>query len=388
MSSVADTENLYQVQTYKRFPFVVDRGEGNWIITDQGERYLDLYGGHAVVGTGHCHPTVVEAVRDQVGRLMFYSNLVHLPVRAAASEALVKSAPAGLDKVFFVNSGSEANDNAIKIVRKYTGRKGIISFEGGFHGRTAAAISATGIEKFRNAMNPRLPDHHFVPFADTAAVATLLEGGDIAGVLMEPVQSMAGVRTAPPEFYQEIKMLTEGAGALLIYDEVQTGMGRTGDWFFAGTHGVVPDVVTLGKAIASGVPMGAVLISDKVASTITYGDLGSTFGGGPVAAAALKATIDVIREEKLLERVQRCSARLKEGLVQHPAVKAVTGVGFLLGIVFEGPSAPWQKQLLEKRILTGGSNDPSVMRLLPPMTLTDEEVEYFLDTFLGLKGES
>lgn len=386
MIATAQLEDNYQLKTYKKFPLTIERGQDVWLYTADGQRYLDLYGGHAVASTGHCHPHVVAAIRAQAERLIFYSNVVYNDVRAEAAHKLADRAPTGLTRVFFVNSGAEANENALKLARKLTGRPGIISFEGGFHGRTVGALSATGIEKYREASSPLLPNHYFAPFGDVEAVATLM-GEQIAGILVEPIQSLAGVRLAPAEFYQGLRKLCDDYGAMLIYDEVQTGVGRTGDYFFAPRYGVTPDMITLAKGVASGVPMGAVLVTDAIAQRVGYGDLGTTFGGGPLACAALLATLEVIQREGLLENVQAQSRYLRNQLASFRMVAEVRGLGFLIGIRLNGNAALCQRRLLEHKILTGLSEDPCVLRLLPPLTLRRSEIDYFLEVLSHLERE-
>jgi acetylornithine/N-succinyldiaminopimelate aminotransferase len=378
LKNIIDIEEQYQVATYKKFPFVVERGEDVWVYTSSGEKYLDLYGGHAVVSTGHSHPRVVKAIADQAGRLIFYSNLVYNDTRARAAQQLVEIAPDAFTKVFFVNSGTEANENAIKIARKLTGRIKVISFEGSFHGRTPGSIAATGLPKYREGIKPMLEGHVYAPFGDTEAVEKLVDD-DTAAIILEPIQSMGGVRMAEPEFYQALRRICDKSGAMLIYDEVQTGMGRTGEYFFAGRFGVNPDMVTLAKGIASGIPMGAVLMTEAIAGEIHSGDLGTTFGGGPIACAALEATLEVMRDEKLLENVRINFEYLSEELTKLDFVEDVRGLGYLLGIRFKnGNAKPYQQALLEKKIITGVADDTSVLRLLPPLTLKRLEIELFL----------
>ncbi|MCS6805740.1 MAG: acetylornithine transaminase [Acidobacteriota bacterium] len=383
---VRQLEDRFQLPTYKKFPLVIERGDDVWLLTDQGERYLDLYGGHAVAVTGHCHRRVVAAIQRQVEKLIFYSNLVYNDARAEAVQKLIEIAPVGLSKVFFVNSGAEANENAIKLARKLTGRTGIISFEGGFHGRTMAALSATGSSKYHKGIAPLVPDHHHVPFGDLQAVAAKMNE-TVAGVLLEPIQSMAGVRMASAEFYQGLRRLCNQYGALLIYDEVQTGMGRTGEFFFAPRWGVTPDIMTLAKGIASGVPMGAVLVTEAIASRVGYGDFGTTFGGGPLACAALTATLEVIAQEQLLDNVRQQSRYLMERCQALSSVEQITGLGFLLGIRFKQPAAAFQQGLLQRRILTGLADDPHVLRVLPPLTLRQPEIDLFINALSQVEEE-
>jgi acetylornithine/N-succinyldiaminopimelate aminotransferase len=378
IENTIDVEEKYQVATYKKFPFVVERGQDVWIYTSAGERYLDLYGGHAVVSTGHSHPRIVRALSEQAGRLVFYSNLVYNDVRARAAKKLVEIAPDLLTKVFFVNSGTEANENAMKIARRLTGREKVVSFEGGFHGRTPGSLAATGLSKYRENVAPLLPGHIYARFGDVESVERVIDD-ETAAVILEPIQSMGGVRMGEPSFYEALRGACDRVGAMLIYDEVQTGMGRTGAFFFAGRFAVVPDMVTLAKGIASGVPMGAVLMTEEIAREIKAGDLGTTFGGGPLAAAALEATVDVIQDEGLLENVRSNSEYLIEALAKLDSVKEVRGLGYLVGIEFKSGSAkPYQQALLERRIITGLADDPGVLRLLPPLTLRRPEIDLFL----------
>jgi acetylornithine/N-succinyldiaminopimelate aminotransferase len=384
LENIIDVEEKYQVATYKKFPFVVERGEDVWVYTSDGEKYLDLYGGHAVVSTGHSHPRVVKAIADQAARLIFYSNLVYNDTRARAAKRLVEVAPDPFTKVFFVNSGTEANENAIKIARKLTGKLKVISFEGSFHGRTPGSIAATGLPKYREGIRPMLEGHLYAPFGDAEAVEKLFDG-DTAAIILEPIQSMGGVRMGEPEFYQRLRQLCDNAGAMLIYDEVQTGMGRTGEYFFAGRFGVQPDLITTAKAIASGIPMGAVLMGETIVGEIKSGDLGTTFGGGPIACAALEATLDVMQEEKLLENVCTNSAYLCSELQRLDFVEEVRGLGYLVGIKFKGGSAkPYQQALLEKKIITGVADDINILRLLPPLTLKREAIDLFLEALSSI----
>src|SRR5436853_2757574 len=228
-------EDRYQLATYKKMPVVAERGEGVWIYSSDGERYLDLYGGHAVAGTGHCHPHVVKAIKEQTDKLLFYSNLVYSETRARAAEKLVAIAPDSLTKAFFCNSGTEANENAMRMARMTTGRENIITFTGGFHGRTADAISATFLGKYREIGKPNVPGHLRAEFADIESVRAVADNS-VAAVMLEPIQSMAGVRMAKPSFYRQVRELCDERGIVLIYDEVQTGGGSTGGWVFAGSE--------------------------------------------------------------------------------------------------------------------------------------------------------
>jgi acetylornithine aminotransferase/acetylornithine/N-succinyldiaminopimelate aminotransferase len=378
MKTLFAKEDRYNIKTYAKVPIAVERGQGSWLYTQDQKAYLDMYGGHAVAGTGHCHPEVVEALKEQLERLIFYSNSVYLSVRAEAAQALIEKTDGLMAQLFFVNSGSEANENAIKLTRKITGRSIVISFTGGFHGRTYAAASATGIEKYRRLITPLVADHIVAPFGDLHEVERLLAAGNVAAVILEPIQSMAGIRDFGAEFLRELSLMCRKYQSYLIFDEVQTGVGRVGGFFYATKHGLEPDMITMGKAIASGVPMGALLLSEKIGAHISSGDLGSTFGGGPLAAAAASATVQVIEKQRLLLKVQEGSQKLKQALQQLCFVEEVRGEGYLLGIKVHGTAADYQKRLFARQILVGTSDDPSVLRLLPPLTLTDEEIDHFL----------
>ncbi len=386
LDAVKTLENRFQLETYKKMPVAAERGQGVWLIASDGERYLDLYGGHAVAGTGHCHPRVVAAIKAQAETLLFYSNLVYSEVRARAAERLVSLAPRPISKAFFCNSGTEANENAMRMARMATRREKIITFTGSFHGRTADAISATGLGKYRELGRPNVPGHLFAEFGDIEAVEKLADE-EVAAIMLEPVQSMAGVRMAGAEFYQRLRELCDARGILLIYDEVQTGVGRTGEWFFAGSEAggrVVPDIITLAKSLGSGVPVGACLVNERIASHIKENDLGTTFGGGMLAMAATLATLEAIEADGMLENVKTVESYLRERLAGISQVLSVRGLGFLLGLEFEEKAAPIHQALLERHIITGTSSDANVLRLLPPLCLGRGEVDLFVDALKQL----
>jgi len=380
-ADIAASEDQFQLATYKKMPIAAERGDGVWIYTSDGERYLDLYGGHAVAGTGHCHPHVVKAIREQSEKLLFYSNLVYSETRAKAAQKLVSVAPPELTKAFFCNSGTESNENAMRMARMFTGREKIVSFAGGFHGRTADAISATFLGKYREIGKPNVPGHVEAEFGNIESVREISDE-TVAAIILEPIQSMAGVKMAAPKFYRELRTLCDERGIVLIYDEVQTGVGRTGDWFFAGSDAgdaVVPDVVTLAKALGSGVPVGACLVGEAIASKIKENDLGTTFGGGMLAMACVNATLEAIENDGMLANVRHVEEHLRERLKEVEQVVSVQGRGFLLGIEFADKAAPIHKALLDRKIITGTSSDPRVLRLLPPLCLKTEEVDLFVD---------
>jgi acetylornithine aminotransferase/acetylornithine/N-succinyldiaminopimelate aminotransferase len=376
---IVSREDRFQLATYKKMQVAVERGRGAWIFSSDGSRYLDLYGGHAVAATGHCHPHVVASIQRQAQQLLFYSNLVYSEPRARAAEKLVSISPALLTRAFFCNSGTEANENAMRIARLATGRENIISFTGGFHGRTADSISATFLGKYRELGRPNVPGHLEAEFGNIESVDKLANES-VAAIILEPIQSMAGVKLATPDFFKGLRNLADSRGIILIYDEVQTGIGRTGEWFFSGSEAggsVVPDIITLAKSLGSGVPVGACLVREVLGSKIKENELGTTFGGGMLAMAAVTATIEAIEDDRMLENVGTMESDLRRQLENVPGIREIRGRGFLLGIELQEKAAVVHQALLDRRIITGTSSDPHVLRLLPPYCLNSDEVELF-----------
>lgn len=372
-------EERFHVPTYAHLPLALVGGEGCRVTDSEGNSWLDFYGGHAVALAGHGHPRVVAAIREQAGRLLFYSNIVYNDVRSRAVRALAEAAPEGARRVFLCNSGAEANEAALKTARMVTGRPGVVAMREGFHGRTLGCLSVTGLGKYRDYGGPLVPGSSFVPFGDLAAAEAAV-GEDTAAVILEPVPSMGGVLTAPADYHRGLRRLCDERGALLVHDEIQTGLGRTGRTW-AGEHwGVAPDMHTLAKGIASGVPCGAVLFRDAVADRIREGDHGTTFGGGPLAAAALEATLAVVREERLAERAASSGALLREGALRIPGVRSVRGLGLLLAVVCGGEAKGVLERLRERRVLASSvPSDRNAIRLLPPLVAGPAEVGEFLD---------
>lgn len=372
--------------TYAPFPFIMTKGEGDRVFDDKDQAYWDFYGGHCVASTGHGHPTVIAAVVQQAQDLMFYSTAGSLPVREQAAEALVAFAnrvDIGIASAFFCNSGAEANESALKVAIKLTGRKRFVAFEGSFHGRTLLALSVTDDAKLRKGFEAHLAPVTFLPFGDLEALA-LTDLRDVAAVILEPIQSMAGVKTADAAWFHKLLETCGKAGTLLLFDEVQTGFGRLGAPFAANLLGIRPDLITCAKGIASGVPMGALLMSESIANQLKPGDLGSTFGGSPLACAALLATLQVIEEDGLMERALALEAKLRAGLAGS-AVTEVHGEGLLLGLRIPGKAPALKAHLFSDHILVGGSADPDVLRLMPPLVLTDHAVEAFLASVHSFK---
>jgi acetylornithine/succinyldiaminopimelate/putrescine aminotransferase len=346
------------------------RGEGDRVFDDQGQAWWDFYGGHCVCATGHSHPKVVKAISDQAASLLFYSAAAALPLRDQAAARI--AAFAGMDSVFFCNSGAEANENAMKVALLLTGRKKLAAFEGGWHGRTLLALSVTDDRKITEPFADQLVPCLRLPWNDPVALAAA-DFSDIAAVILEPIQSMAGIKTASREWFQALRTKCDASGTLLIFDEIQTGMGRLGTPFAAQFYGVRPDLITSAKGLASGLPMGALLMTATVAAKLKGGDLGSTFGGGPLACAALLATVDVIESEGLMANAMAATARLREELVGS-VVTEVLGEGLLLGLR-SAHAAALKKHLFAHHILVGGSGDATVLRLMPPLNVSGEAID-------------
>lgn len=363
--------------TFAPYPFTVARGSGDRVFDTEGNAYWDFYGGHCVCSTGHAHPKVVQALADQAQQLIFYSTAARLPIREAAAEALVAFASEGLDRpfasVFFCNSGAEANENALKLAAKLSGRTRFTAFQGGWHGRSTLALAVTDDPKLKVGVDGLLAEVDFLPFNDLEALDCANLGAS-AAVILEPIQSMAGIRSATPEFLRRLRERCDASGTVLIFDEVQTGVGRLGSPYAAGFFGVRPDVITSAKGLASGVPMGAVILTEAVASRLQPGDLGSTFGGGPLACAALLATLRVIRGEGLMPRATRAATHLRQAL-RGTRVANVEGDGLLLGLRVPDHATALKQHLLRHRVLVGASGDPDVLRLMPPLNLSQEAMD-------------
>jgi acetylornithine/N-succinyldiaminopimelate aminotransferase len=373
-------EERFQITTYAKMNIAATRGAGAWVWTSEGEKYLDLYGGHAVCATGHSHPHVVEALKSQAEKILFYSNLVYSEIRARAAEKLVSIAPESITKAFFCNSGTEANENAMRMARMATKRVKVITFSNGFHGRTADSISATFLGKYREIGKPNVPHHVCAEFGNIESVRALADT-ETAAIMLEPIQSMAGVTEAAPEFFRHLREICDEHGIILIFDEVQTGVGRTGNWFFSGSElagSVEADIITLAKSLGSGVPVGACLTGEKVSAEIKINDLGTTFGGGMLAMAAVLATLEAIEQDKMIENAKTIENHLREQLKAIPNVVKLRGKGCLLGIEFSENCKQVHAKLLENKIITGTSSDPNVLRLLPPLCVTKEEIDLLI----------
>jgi acetylornithine/N-succinyldiaminopimelate aminotransferase len=367
---------------YARAPLAFERGEGARLYTPEGEEYLDFGSGIAVNALGHAHPALVRALKDQAEKLWHTSNLYRIPLGETLAKRLTAATFA--DTVFFTNSGAEALECAIKIVRRHHYAKGaperfrIVTFEGAFHGRTLATIAAGGQAKYLEGFGPKVDGFDQAPFGDHEALKAAI-GPHTAGILIEPLQGEGGVRSVPPQCLRGLRELCDANGLLLIFDEVQCGMGRTGRLFAHEWAGVTPDVMAVAKAIGGGFPLGACLATEDAACGMTPGAHGSTYGGNPLAMAVGNAVLDVIETEDFLPRVRRASARLQQKLAglrdafPH-VVEEVRGEGLLLGVKCTPPNTDVVARAREQHLLLVGAGD-NVVRILPPLIVADADID-------------
>jgi acetylornithine/succinyldiaminopimelate/putrescine aminotransferase len=368
-----EAEARHLLQVYGQLPLEITSAEGVYLQAGT-RRIVDLYGGHAVAALGYAHPDLLASLQAQARTMYFQSNAVALHVRAKAGDALAAFAPAGLDRVFFVNSGAEANENALRVACRATGRSRVLAIEHGFHGRTAAAAAVTWGAARSWYGFPRTPfDVDFIPRDDVARAEALING-DTAAVIIELVQGLAGAYDLDLGFVLTVAEACRRVGALLIVDEVQSGVGRTGAPFAANLYGIKPDMLTTAKALGGGFPCSALLMTEALAGTLKSGDLGTTFGGGPMACALVSTVIEVIRRDRLMDNVRALSAAIRKSALVGP-VERIQGRGFLLGLRCRQPARNVQAALLERDVLVGTSSDPKVIRLLPPLTLEQQHVD-------------
>jgi acetylornithine/N-succinyldiaminopimelate aminotransferase len=361
--------------TYPRADVVIERGEGSWVFDAEGRRYLDLGAGIAVVGLGHCHPAPLQAAQEQLERLWHASNLYWTTPMVELAERL--SARFGGAQAFFCNSGAEAIEAALKYARKATGKPGVIALEGSFHGRTSGSLAVTGQPAKRAAFEPLLPGAAFALLNDVESLHAAATP-DTGLILIEPIQGEGGVLPAAPEFLAAAAALAEELDALLCLDEIQTGMGRTGTFFAFEQLGLRPQLATLAKGLANGLPIGCLLVADEAGGGFEPGDHGSTFGGNPVACAAAAAVCDAITDE-LLAAVRAYGAWLAEELAALPAVSEVRGSGLLVGAELDRPAAEVVEACRDAGVVVLSAGE-RVLRLAPPLTVSREELEQGLDT--------
>lgn len=375
------------VPVYGQLPLIPERAAGCDIVTADGRRILDLYGGHAVAALGYGHPKLMQAIQDQSQRLLFQSNAVAIDIRAQAAEKLVAVAPDNLTRAFFVNSGAEANENALRVACITRKRGKILAVTHGFHGRTAAAATVTWNAAENWYGFPRTPfEVDFIPRNDVDAAHTMIDA-DVAAVIFEPIQGVAGAFDLSLEFVTALRQATRACDVLLIADEVQSGMGRSGQFFAMQTYETQPDMLTSAKSLGGGIPCGALLVGDELSAAMKPGDLGTTFGGGPLAAAAIVAVIETIQNEDLLTNVRAREAEIREYCIVGP-VRSVQGMGLLLGLKCDRPAREVQAALLDHDILTGTSADPEVLRLLPPLLLQSAHVSRLAEALASITAKT
>ncbi|WP_223548883.1 aspartate aminotransferase family protein [Aestuariivivens sp. NBU2969] len=347
------------------------------VYDDQGTEYLDLYGGHAVISIGHSHPTYVSKISEQLENLGFYSNSIKNPLQMALAEKLGHLSSCEDYHLFLCNSGAEANENALKLASFYTGKKKVIAFKNGFHGRTSAAVAVTDNPKIIAPINAQ-QEVVFVDLGDVEAVEIALQSGEVCAVIVEGIQGIGGLDEASTDFYQKLSALCKQYGALYIADEIQCGYGRTGDFFAFQRHGITPDVISLAKGMGNGFPIGGILIHPNIKAS--FGLLGTTFGGNHLACAAALAVLEVMENENLMQNVRNVSTYFVEKASSITSVKQIKGRGLMLGLEFDFPIAELRKQLIfEHHIFTGSAKDPNILRILPPLTIQKAHIDAFFE---------
>ncbi len=379
LQSIQELDSRHHASLYKRLNLCIVRGKGARVWDSDGNEYLDCVAGIAVNNVGHCHPRVVEAIRKQAGELIHCSNLYYIKPQAALAAKLAGMLPEGLDRLFFCNSGTEAIEAALKLIRRTSGKPGIIAAEGSFHGRTFGALSVTGQEKYRVPFEPVVPGVRFVKFGDLDALSDAMDE-TVGGIILEPIQGEGGVVASTREYLAGATRLCQESGAVLAFDEVQTGMGRTGKFLACQSYGVTPDIVSMAKGLGGGFPIGAMAAREEVMSKFQAGDHASTFGGNPLACAAAHAALEVLQEENLLERSAELGewalGRMVEIRSRHPSeIIQARGLGLMLGLEMASEEVAKQvfEECLRQRVLVNRTAG-TVIRLVPPLIITKDEL--------------
>ncbi|MCK0123226.1 aminotransferase class III-fold pyridoxal phosphate-dependent enzyme [Gelidibacter sp. F2691] len=367
---------------YPLFDITPARAKDLAVYDDKGVEYLDLYGGHAVISIGHSHPTYVSAISDQVKNLGFYSNAIQNPLQESLASELERISGCKNYQLFLCNSGAEANENALKLASFHTGKKNVVAFKNSFHGRTSAAVAATDDAKIVAPLNAQ--QHvDFVALGDLAAVETILKEGETCAVIIECIQGVGGLDESTPEFYIGLEKLCKTYKVMLIADEVQSGFGRTGDFFAFQKYGWTPDIIAMAKGMGNGFPIGGILIHPNIKAS--FGLLGTTFGGNHLACAASLAVLEVLESEKLMANADEMSGYFIQKSQNLPHLKTVKGRGLMLGLEFDFSVAELRKNLIHKhKIFTGSAKNPNLIRILPPLTIQNEHIDLF---FEALKQE-
>lgn len=375
--------NKYVIGSYTRNPVAIVRGRGSWVWDADGKKYLDLFPGWGVNGLGHCHPAVVKAVKKQAKTLMHVPNNYYIEPQAKLAKLLIENSFPG--KCFFCNSGAEANEAAIKLARKYgnqNGKNEIITCFNSFHGRTLATITATAQPKYQQGFEPLIPGFKYIPYGDISAARKAITPTTIA-IMLEPIQGEGGIQVASREYFQQLRVLCNEQKLLLIFDEVQTGMGRTGEMFCYKNFGVEPDIITLAKALGGGLAIGAIIAKEYLAGALSPGTHASTFGGNPLACEAAIAVIETVQKYSLLNKTQEYGKYLKNQLLEmaktFPAIiKEVRGMGLMLGVELHIPGAEIVKKCMEKGLLINCTHN-NILRIMPGMTVTKSELDTGLE---------
>jgi acetylornithine/N-succinyldiaminopimelate aminotransferase len=385
-----DLFDKYVIANYGRLPRVIVKGEGCYLYDADGNRILDMFPGWAVSGLGHCHPKVVEALRKQAGELLHIDNTFYSEPQGVLAKLLSERAFGG--KCFFCNSGAEANEAALKLARLHTAQEKykFITAEGSFHGRTFATVTATAQPKYHEGFLPLLPGFVYVPFNDGAALVAAFSD-EVAAVMVEPIQGEGGINVASSEYLQAIRRLCDEKGAVMILDEVQTGIGRTGKWFGYQHSDVEPDIITMAKALGGGVAIGAMMAREEIAASLVPGKHASTFGGNCLACAAGVAVIEAIEEDKLLDNAARIGAytmtKLEQLKQKHAVIDSLRGIGLMIGVQLTSPGSAIVDQCLEKGLRINCTNT-TVLRLMPAMIATESQIDEAIDILDSVLSES
>ncbi len=371
---------------YPLYDVSLVKGRGSKVYDDKGNEYLDLYGGHGVISIGHCHPTYVKAVEQQLRSLGFYSNSVRNPVQEELADRLGKVSGCEEYSLFLCNSGAEANENALKLASFHTGRSQVIAFDRSFHGRTSAAVAVTDNPKINAPIN-RQHEVVLLPLNDLEALEQELQKQKAAAVIIEGIQGVGGLDQGSTEFFKGLESLCRKSGTVLILDEIQSGYGRSGKFFAFQHHGIRPDLITVAKGMGNGFPIGGVLIGPGFEAS--YGLLGTTFGGNHLACAAALSVLEVIETEELIPGTEALSKFLVDRIGNLKQVKRIKGRGLMLGLEFDFAVSELRKRMIyEKKIFTGGSSNPNLLRILPPLNVTREELGHFAGSLADLLGNT
>ena len=365
---------------YPLFDITPVKAKDVYVYDKNNTEYLDLYGGHAVISIGHSHPEYVKSISEQVSKLGFYSNSIQNPLQVELANTLTEMSNCKDYNLFLCNSGAEANENALKLASFKTGKKKVIAFKNSFHGRTSAAVAATDNQKIVAPINAQ-QEVEFIELGDIEAIEKSLQNTDVCAVIIEFIQGVGGLDESTSEFYKKLSALCNKHTALFIADEVQSGFGRTGDFFAFQKHGITPDIISIAKGMGNGFPIGGILINNEIEAS--YGLLGTTFGGNHLACSASLAVLKVLKEEKLLENAKEISAYFIEKAKEIPKLKSIKGRGLMLGLEFDFPIAELRKTLIHKHhIFTGSAKNPNLLRILPPLTIQKEHIDVFIEALI------